>query len=85
LFFDQVRESAVANEQLRQAAMINTKENFGLVFLKLMDNLFVDRMDGNEDIFVRVMNDESFKQIVADSLARTVYQQIRGSGAAGLN
>ena len=48
LFFDQVKGTAVANEQLRQAVMANSLENFEPVFNKQLENLFVERMDGNE-------------------------------------
>lgn len=77
LFFDQVRETAVANEQLRQAVMANSIENFEPVFNKQLENLFIERMDGNEDIFVRLMNDEAFRSIAASHLMRAVYQQVR--------
>lgn len=79
LFFDQVRETAVANEQLRQAVMANSLENFEPVFNKQLENLFVERMDGNEEIFVRLMNDEAFRHIAAGHLMRAVYQQVRTS------
>lgn len=79
LFFDQVRETAVANEQLRQAVMANSIENFASVFNKQLENLFVERMDGNEDIFVRLMNDEAFRNIAAGHLMQAVYQQVRAS------
>lgn len=36
-------------------------------------------LDGNEDIFVRLMNDEAFKSIAASHLMRAVYQQVRAS------
>lgn len=80
LFFDQVRETAVANEQLRQAVMANSIENFEPVFNKQLENLFVERMDGNEEIFVRLMNDEAFRNVAASYLMRAVYQQIRMVG-----
>lgn len=77
LFFDQVRETAVANEQLRQAVMANTIENFEPVFNKQLENLFIERMDGNEEIFVRLMNDEAFRSVASSHLMRAVYRQIR--------
>ncbi len=77
LFFDQVRETAIANEQLRQAVMANSLENFAPVFNKQLENLFVERMDGNEDIFVRLMNDEAFRNIASGYLMRAVYSQVR--------
>lgn len=83
LFFDQVRETAVANEQLRQAVMANSIENFEPVFNKQLENLFIERMDGNEEIFVRLMNDEAFRAVAASHLMKAVYQQVRIAGKPG--
>ena len=77
LFFDQVRETAVVNEQLRQAVMANSLENFEPVFSKQLENLFIERMEGNEEIFVRLMNDNAFRNIAENYLMRAVYSQIR--------
>jgi type I restriction enzyme R subunit len=79
LFFDQIRETAVNNEQLRQAIIANSIENFEPVFNKQLENLFIERMDGNEEIFVRLMNDESFGNIATSHLMRAVYQQVKAS------
>ncbi len=79
LFFEQVRETAVANEHLRQAGMANSIENFEPVFNRQLENLFLERMEGNEEIFVRLMNDEAFRNIAATHLMRAVYAQIRES------
>ena len=80
LFFDQVRETAVANEQLRRAVMANSIENFQPVFKKQLENLSVERMDGNEDIFIRLMNDEAFRSVAASHQMRAVHQQVKASG-----
>ncbi|MFJ5341569.1 type I restriction endonuclease subunit R [Pectobacterium sp. CHL-2024] len=79
LFFDQVRETAVANEQLRQAVKANSIDNFEPVFNKMLENLFIERMDGNEEIFMRLMNDESFRDIASGHLMRAVYQQVKAT------
>jgi type I restriction enzyme R subunit len=39
-------------------------------------------MDGNEDIFVRLMNDEAFRNIASGYLMKAVYQQIRASDSS---
>ncbi len=77
LFFDQVREEAVADETLRQAAKVNTIEDFKYVFDKALEGLFIDRMEGNEEIFAKLMNDDTFRQVAARHLLRQVYDQIR--------
>ena len=80
LFFDQVRETAVANEQLRQAVMANTIENFKPVFNKQLENLLVERMTGNEEIFIKLMNDDAFRDMAANHLMQAVYAQVKGAG-----
>jgi type I restriction enzyme R subunit len=82
LFFDQVRESAVANEHLRQAAVANSLENFEPVFNKQLENLFIERMEDNEEIFMRLMNDSRFREVAAKHLMRAVYEQITADAEA---
>jgi len=77
LFFEQVRETAIANEHLQQAVMANSIENFEPVFNRQLENLFLERMEGNEEIFVRLMNDEAFRNVAAAHLMRAVYKQVR--------
>lgn len=77
LFFDSIREDAVADESLRQAAMANTMENFGYVFSKALEGLFIDRMDQNEEIAARFMNENTFRHAVSEHLVKAVYDQIR--------
>ncbi len=77
LFFDSIREDAAANPDLRQAAMANTMENFGLVFARALESLFLDRMDQNEEISAKFMNEKDFREAVAKHLLKQVYDQIR--------
>jgi type I restriction enzyme R subunit len=82
LFFHQIREEAVADASLRQAASANTIDNFRYVFVKALEGLFIDRMEQNEDLFAKYMNDGNFKQVVSEHLLKQVYEQIREEGAA---
>jgi len=82
LFFHQLREEAIADESLRQAATANTIDNFRFVFVKALEGLFIDRMEQNEDLFAKYMNDADFKKLVSEHLLRQVYEQIREEGAA---
>ena len=82
LFFDQIVEAAMADDGLRQAAAVNPGDKFELVFKHLVENLFVERMDQNEEIFVRFMNDLPFQKVVTAWMASEAYKRLRG-GAAG--
>jgi type I restriction enzyme R subunit len=77
LFFDSVREDAVADTGLRQAAMANTMENFGYVFQKALEGLFIDRMELNEEITAKYLNEKEFRDVVGQKLLQQVYGQIR--------
>ena len=56
---------------------MNSIDNFKFVFDKALEGLFIDRMDQNQEIFARYMNDRQFQEIVAATLLRQVYKQIR--------
>ena len=77
LFFDSVREDAVGDSGLRQAAMANTMENFGYVFQKALEGLFIDRMEQNEEITAKYLNEKEFREVVGQKLLKQVYEQIR--------
>ena len=83
LFFESIREDAVADSGLRQAALANTMENFGYVFRKALEGLFIDRMEQNEEIAAKFMNEDQFREAVSQHLLKEVYEKIReGADAA---
>ena len=77
LFFDQIVEAAMADANLRQAAIANPGEKFELLFKNLLEALFVERMDQNEEIFARYMNDKAFQGLVTNWLATEAYSKLR--------
>jgi type I restriction enzyme R subunit len=79
LFFDQLVEAAVTDDGLRQAAAVNPEDKFELVFRGLLERLFVERMDQNEEIFVRYMNDLPFRDVVSAWMASEAYRRLRAA------
>ena len=77
LFFDQIIEAAMADEGVRQAAAVNPSDKFDLVLKRLLENLFAERMDQNEDIFVQFMNDRAFQNAVAAWMSSEAYRRLR--------
>jgi len=87
LFFDQIQEEAVANENLRKAASANSVDDFRYVFDKAFEGLVIDRMEGNEEIFSKLMSDGEFRKIASEHLLHKVYHAIKedeyfGAGAS---
>lgn len=80
LFFDQIEAQAVERKDIQQAAKANSLDDFKLVFDQALDGLFIDRMDGNDEFFRRVMGDEQFRSVAAGYLSQRVYGQARKWG-----
>ena len=80
LFLDSVKEEALADESIRQAALANSLENFKYVFGKALEGLFIERMEQNEDIFARFMADKEFRSLVEETMRRLVRAGAGGRG-----
>jgi type I restriction enzyme R subunit len=77
LFFDQIEAEAIANEDLEKAVNANSIDDFGYVFRKAFEGLVIDRMEGNEEIFTRLMGDGDFRDLASEHLLRKVYKALR--------
>ncbi|WP_119419986.1 type I restriction endonuclease subunit R [Desertibaculum subflavum] len=77
LFFDQVRATAEHNEKVVEAAQANNLTNFSAFFGRILDDLFIQRMEGNDEIFNRVMSDPAFRKAAQEYLAKDVYERLR--------
>lgn len=77
LFFDQIIEAAMLDETLQQAAAVNPQDKFSLVFGNLLETYFIERMEQNEEIFARFMNEADFQKMVTRWIADQVYSRLR--------
>ena len=82
LFFDQIEEEMVMDEKLGVQAKTNTIDNFKYGFEDVFIAKLVDRMEQNQDIFNKIMDDKAFASVVKDYLLkkglRTFKQKQRG-------
>ena len=84
LFFESIREDALLDSSLQQAAMANnTIENFGYAFNRALEDLVVSRMEQNGEITAKFFNDREFRDIVSQRLMREVFDQIRETQEVG--
>jgi len=47
------------------------------LFSGLLETLFVERMEQNEGIFARFMNEQDFQNLVSEWISRKVYARFR--------
>ncbi|EGV31243.1 Restriction endonuclease, type I, EcoRI, R subunit/Type III [Thiorhodococcus drewsii AZ1] len=77
LFFDQIRVSAEIDEDIVEAARANNFSNFAAYLDRMLDELFIARMEGNEEIFSRVMTDAEFRSAAHEHLAHEIFRRVR--------
>ncbi len=77
LFFDQIIEAAVEEESLKEAAAANPQEKFSLLFSAMLQSLFIERMEQNEDIFGKFMNEKEFQKVVSEWISEQVYSRLK--------
>jgi len=77
LLFDQFEESWAADESLAARARTNDFQNFRLVFDRTFLDTVVKRMDENDEIFRRILDDDATRQTVLDHYAERLYGRLR--------
>lgn len=67
----------MSDPEVAAQAQNNTIENFRLVFDRMFMGTVVGRMDDNEAIFKRILDDEEFREVLMDLYAARVYRRAR--------
>lgn len=78
LFFEQIQEELMRDESLNQQAMTNPIENFKYPFNDVYENKLIDRIEQNQEIFSKLMNDKDFGEFVKVWMLDSVYKKIKG-------
>jgi type I restriction enzyme R subunit len=79
LLFDQFEETWAADAEVIAQARNNEYANFRLVFDRMFLGTVVERMDDNEAIYKRVLDDEEFQKALMDLYATRLYQRLRAA------
>jgi len=77
LLFDQLEETWADDPDLTAQARNNTLDNFRLVFDPKFMGTVIGRMDANEAIVKRILDDDDFRVVLADFYLRKMYQRLR--------
>ena len=77
LFFEQVKEEAKADGDVRQKATANTFDNFSLAMRQKISDLMVERMEQNQEIVTKYLDQKDFQDIAFRELVKAIYQDIR--------
>ncbi|UCZ53721.1 DEAD/DEAH box helicase family protein [Bacillus shivajii] len=75
---DQIVEDMKADEDLAQKAKSNTKDNFKFSFNRTFMDFVVNRMQNNEEFFMKILEDAEFKEFLMEDMIDEVYNELRG-------
>ena len=76
LFFDQIEEDMVADSNLQEQAKNNPIENFKFGFEDMFMDKLIGRMEQNQDIFAKMMDDKEFGGLVRNYMLKKVYDRL---------
>ena len=75
LFFDQIEAELLRDESLAEQAKTNSMENFKFGFEDIFLDKLIGRMEQNQDIFSKMMDDKEFGGLVKGYMLKKVYEQ----------
>ncbi len=75
LYFEQIEQALLENDDLKSRAQNNPIENFKYAFEEVFIQTLIDRMKDNEEIFDKIMENNDFKTDVKDWLTKKIYQR----------
>lgn len=79
LFFDQIETELATDERLIYQAQNNTIDNFKYGFEERFIEKLIDRMEQNQDIFTKILDDKAFGEVVKTWMLKNVYKRINKS------
>ena len=77
LLFDQFIEEAKQDHEVVERALANRLDNFELAMKPKVEGLMIDRMDQNQEIVNRYLNDPAFQSAAFKAIVKQIYNEIR--------
>ncbi len=79
LFFDQIEAELILDTKLGEQAKSNSMANFKFGFEDIFMDKLIGRMEQNQDIFTKMMDDKEFGGLVRDYMLKKVYMRLNNS------
>lgn len=76
LFFDQIEAELMDDETLQTQARVNKIDTFKYAFEDLFIAKLIDRMDQNQEIFEKILEDKIFGNVVKELMMKKVYKKM---------
>ena len=80
LFFEQIKEKAVSDDDIIQTAEANTLDKFELGIKKSIEDMMIQRISENDELVSKYLENIDFQKIVLPLLAKDIYKTIKKKG-----
>jgi len=81
LFFDQMEADLLLDEKLKEQAQANKIDTFKFAFEDLFLTKLIERMDQNQEIFEKILENKAFGGVVKELLMKSVYMKLNETPA----
>lgn len=76
LFFDQIEAELLEDETLQTQAKVNQLDTFKYAFNDKFIDKLIERMDQNQEIFEKILEDKAFGDLVKELLMKKIYKKL---------
>lgn len=76
LFFEQIEAELMEDKTLQTQAKVNKMDTFKYAFEAMFMDKLIERMDQNQDIFEKILENQSFGSLVKELMMKKVYARL---------
>jgi len=76
LFFEQIEAELIQDDKLKTQAKVNKIDTFKFAFEDIFLNKLIERMEQNQDIFDKIIENKAFGSLVKELMMKKVYAKI---------
>lgn len=76
LFFDQMEADLILDAKLKEQAQVNKIDTFKFAFEDFFLTKLIERMDQNQEIFEKILENKAFGGVVKELLMKSVYMKL---------
>ena len=76
LFFEQIETELMQDATLQTQARVNKLDTFKYAFEEMFIDKLIDRMDQNQEIFEKIIEDRSFGGLVRELMMKKIFDQL---------
>ena len=80
LFFEQIETELMQDAKLQTQARVNKLDTFKYAFEEIFIDKLIDRMDQNQEIFEKIIEDQSFGGLVKELMMKKIFDQLNAGG-----